>query len=244
MTREPGHTPDLGHGTDSAPADTAGTAPRALATADPALAADVGASGPRNGGSDVSSRSAREETLVGAPGSSVLLVNTGLLTGYDGNAGKRAGMPCPYLVGSSGGDVLVGGDGSDLVLGREGGDFLIGGVSDDRGAGQALAADFDLVVGVSRSDEVLDLHSRALLAALDDWSWGQSAWGRRPESEARDALAPELGIARRQGGDAATSATTEVAADEGGARNGDAPPGDGGDAFDDGTGSAGDTASP
>jgi hypothetical protein len=219
MTHELAHTPDLGHGANSAPVvysgSPAGAVPRALATVDPTLAGDGGASSLRTGG---------EGTFVagvGAAGSSVLLVNTGVLAVYESNVGTRAGMPCPYLEGSYGGDVLVGGDGSDLILGGEGGDILVGGFGLDRSR-----ADDGATVGGDPAPEVRDLHSRALLSVLDDWASGQSAWGRQLGSNADDTLGLEFRIARLQSGDAATSATPGIAADEGGAQNGDAPLGD------------------
>jgi hypothetical protein len=181
-TRGPSHTADVGHGADSAPAAAytglpAATVLRTPAPADPSLAGEVGG-GPRF------LRTGGDGTLVvgaSVAGSSVLLVNTGVLAGYDGSAGKRAGMPCAHLEGTSGGDVLVGGDGSDLVLGGDGKDILVGGFS----PGRERAVDGPASRG-EPAPEAWDVHARALQAALDDWTSGQTGWGRSSASDPGD----------------------------------------------------------
>jgi hypothetical protein len=177
MPRELGHAADLGHGADSASVVHAGspaaTVTPALATADLTVAGDGGASTLRTSGPDASSRSGGEGTLVvgaGAFGNSVLLLNTGILAGYDGNAGNRAGMPWAPLQGSSGTDALIGGSGSDLLVGGAGRDILVGGFAadppdaagNDPGFGRAGAG----------PGSVRDL---ALESLLRDWNGGDDS---------------------------------------------------------------------
>jgi hypothetical protein len=183
-SREIAPAPDLGRAADAAPAtptaSPAGTVLRSTPTIDPTPAGEGGAVARAltSAGPNAFGWAAAEGTIVtgaGATGGSVLLVNPGVLPGYDGGAGPRALMPAGLFQGSSGGDLLIGGDGSDLLVGGEGQDMLVGGFgSDHAGAGPTAIPGSTMAL----SDAVFAAGSPdAASAAGISWLFGNDSGG-------------------------------------------------------------------